>query len=298
MFMTIEQRGICLRLLSAFLITAMSAAVHQAAKTAPVGQIMFWRSAVALGPIALYMAVRGEFPQALYTQRPGLHAVRGALGAFSMAMSFLSLAYLPVASAQALAFLAPVLVLPLAALMLGEAVSLRLTCAVLTGFAGVLVLLWEALALPGQGALWGIVAGLAYAVTMAFVRVHTKQMTQSERPSTIAFYFALLCMAVGAASWPFGWAPLAQTGWVWLGLAGLLGGLAHIASNEAVLRAPVSTLAPFDFTTLIWALVFDAVLFAVLPTPFGWVGIGLIAAAAFYVAMRPGRAARGGLRSR
>lgn len=115
--------GILLRLLATLLITAMSAAVRQAAATLPVGQIMAWRSGVALIPILAYMALRGDLPAALFTRHPRLHLIRGGLGAVTMALSFASLAFLPVATAQALAFLAPVLVLPLAARMLGEQVG-------------------------------------------------------------------------------------------------------------------------------------------------------------------------------
>ncbi|WP_299686759.1 DMT family transporter [uncultured Tateyamaria sp.] len=283
--MTDVRHGIWLRLLAAFLITAMSAAVHEAAKTVAIGQIMFWRSVIALVPIVIYTALRSEFPQALQTARPGLHLTRGLFGAFSMAMSFVSLAYLPVANAQALAFLAPILVLPLAALWLHEVIGWRLYMAVGAGFCGVLGLLWDALERPGQGALIGVVAGLAYAVTMAFVRVHTKRMTITERPATIAFYFAITSAVVGLMTLPFGWAETTGPALLWLVVAGLLGGLAHIAANEAVLRSPISTLAPFDFTSLIWALLFDVVIFAQLPGIAGLMGMAIVTAAAVYVAV-------------
>lgn len=283
------RHGILLRLLAAFLITAMSAAVHEAAKSATIGQIMFWRSAIALIPILAYMALLSEFPAALYTSKPRLHVTRGLLGAFSMAMSFLSLAYLPVANAQALAFLAPVLVLPLAAVWLEEAVGRKLVLAVLLGFGGVLFLLWDAFENPGQNAVIGVSAGIVFAITMAFLRVHTKTMTATERPATIALYFAVTSALVGLGSLPLGWTPLAETSLTWLFAAGVLGGLAHIASNEAVRRSPISTLAPFDFTSLIWALLFDVVIFAQLPGVLGMIGMVIIAASAFYVAVAPKR---------
>ncbi len=53
---------------------------------------------MALVPICVYMTWLGEFPKALRTQRPALHATGSIFGAFSMAMSFLSLAYLPAAN--------------------------------------------------------------------------------------------------------------------------------------------------------------------------------------------------------
>ncbi|OUS35884.1 EamA family transporter [Rhodobacterales bacterium 56_14_T64] len=283
----LEQRhflqGIGLRLLAAFLMTAMSAAVHAAAQDAALGQIIFWRSAVALIPICLYMALRGEFPQALRTQQPKLHVVRSLFGAFSMALSFVSLAYLPVANAQAIGYLAPVLVLPLAAVMLGEKLTKTIFVAVFVGFGGVIALLWEALSLPGEGAVIGVAAGLAFAVTMAFVRVHTKKMTFTERSSTIAFYFAVVAALAGLASLPFGWPDLSWPQFGLLIAAGLIGGIGHIVANEATARAPVSALAPFDFTGLIWALGFDIVLFSQVPGPLGLLGVFAITLAALLV---------------
>lgn len=276
-------QGIGLRLLAAFLMTAMSAAIHAAAQNAALGQIIFWRSAVALIPICVYMAARGEFPHALRTQQPKLHVVRSLFGVFSMALSFMSLAYLPVANAQAIGYLAPVLVLPLAAILLGETLTKAIFAGVFLGFGGVIALLWEALSLPGEGAVIGVAAGFAFAVTMAFVRVHTKKMTLTERSSTIAFYFAVVAAMVGLTSLPFGWPSLS---WLQFGLlvaAGLIGGIGHIVANEATARAPVSTLAPFDFTGLIWALGFDIVLFSHVPGSLGLLGVFAITLAALLV---------------
>lgn len=275
--------GVGLRLLAAFLMTAMAAVVHGAAQTVPLGQIMFWRSAVALVPICLYMMWRREFPKALRTKRPGLHITRSLFGAFSMAMSFLSLAYLPVANAQALAYLAPVLVLPLAAKMLGEKLTGGIIFAILFGFSGVILLLWDAFALPGDGALIGVAAGLAYAFTMAFVRVHTKTMTITESASTIAFYFAIVAALIGLATMPLGWVELSWPVFGWLASAGLIGGIGHIVANEATARAPVSALAPFDFTGLIWALGFDLILFSIVPGVAGFAGVFAITLAALIV---------------
>ncbi len=266
-------------LAAVFLITAMSAIVRLLASDLPIGQILFWRSAAALVPILGYMALRREFPAALATRHPRLHLTRSLFGVLSMALSFLSLAYLSVATAQALAYLTPVLTLPMAALMAGEQLTRRVVLAALTGFAGVLFMAGGALALPGQGAMIGVAAGLGFALTMAFVRVHIRSMTRTERPSTIAFYFALTGSAAGLASAPFGWQPHDAATLGWLLLAGLLGGLAHVLSAEAVARAPVSRLAPLEYTGLLWAIGFDILLFGDLPSWYGAVGATAILAA-------------------
>jgi drug/metabolite transporter (DMT)-like permease len=70
-----------------------------------------------------------------------------------------------------------------------------------------------------------------------------------------------------------------------LAASGLLGGLAHIAMTEALARAPVSTLAPFEYTALPLALVFDVMMSGVAPSGFGLTGAALIVAAAAAVAL-------------
>jgi drug/metabolite transporter (DMT)-like permease len=275
--------GIGLRLLATFLMTAMSAAVRVTAETVPLGQLIFWRSFLALIPICLYMIWRREFPSALRTKHPRLHVTRSLLGVFAMAMFFTALAYLPLANAQALGYLAPILVLPLAAVLLKEKLTAIIFSAVFLGFCGVIFLLWDAFTLPSEGALIGVAAGLVFAFTMAFVRVHTKTMTLTESSASIAFYLALVGSVVGLGTIVLGWIELSNTMFGWLALAGFLGGIGHIVANEATARAPVSTLAPFDFAGLIWALGFDVILFSIVPGPMGLIGVFAITFAALMV---------------
>lgn len=277
--------GIFLRLLAVALITAMSATVHGLARTLPVGQIMFWRSLIALIPILAYLGWRGQLWHGLATKHPFNHLVRSAFGCLSMLFSFLSLAYLPVANASALAYLAPLMTLPMAAGVLGERIRPVVKVASGLGFIGVVAMLWGTFQFSGLGraALIGVAAGLGYAATMGFVRVHIKRMTETETPAAIAFYFALVCTAVGALSAVLGWAPVDQGTLMLLILSGLLGGAAHIASVEAVARAPVSTLAPFEYTGMIWALGFDLWLFGTVPDLLTGLGLVTIVAAAMVV---------------
>lgn len=275
--------GLGLRLFAVFLITAMSAVIHAVGDRVPLGEIMVWRSAVALFPILSYMAIRRDLGS-LVTRRPWLHVTRGGLGALSMALSFLSLIWLPVANAQALGYLAPVLSLPLAALLLGEHLTAGTVVAIAIGFCGAILMLWQAFEMPGTGALLGVGAGLGYAATMAFVRVHIRAMTVHESAGAIAFYFAVSATLVGLAlAPPWTWPPIDRNLAALLVLAGLIGGVGHIASTEAAARAPVSVLAPFEFTGLVWAVGFDLFLFGLVPGPLAVAGIAAILAAALIV---------------
>ena len=274
--------GIFLRLTAVALITAMSATIHGLAQTLPVGQIVFWRSAVALIPIAAYLWFRGQLRDGLKTQNPKGHILRSVFGCLSMVFSFVSLAYLPVANASALAYLTPWITLPLASFMLGERLARGVVLACLLGFVGVVLMLLSSLQSPSSNRveLIGIAAGLAYAASMGFVRVHVKGMVAEETPAAIAFYFAVTCSALGALSAFWGWAPVDGATLGLLILAGLLGGAAHIAGVEAVARAPISTLAPFEYTGMIWALGFDALLFGIWPDVWSGTGVAVILLAA------------------
>lgn len=286
--------GIVLRLVSAGLFVVMSLFVRLASVEAPVGQIVFFRSAFAIPPIVAYLMWRRQFPSALRTRQPVGHLKRNFYGGMAMVLSFVSLAYLPLALATALGFLAPLLAVPAAMLFLRERPGAVAIGAALVGFAGVVLMLVPAFEgpTPDRGTLIGVAAGLAMAFATAAGRVEIKTLTATEAPGTIAFYFALLCALGGLASWPFGW--IAPTGPALACLigAGVSGGLAHITMTEAMARAPVSTQAPFDYTAMLWALILDAAIFGLLPSPVSLAGAVVIAASALVVPLAGRFAAR------
>ncbi|CAO3409300.1 DMT family transporter [Azospirillum largimobile] len=286
--------GVMLRLVSAGLFVVMSLFVRLATVEAPIGQIIFYRSAFALLPIVAYLMWRRQFPKALKTRQPVGHLKRNLYGGAAMVFSFVSLAYLPLALATALGFLAPLLAVPAAMLFLRERPGAVAIGAALTGFAGVVLMLAPAFDGPklDHDTIIGVAAGLAMAVATAAGRVEIKTLTATEAPGTIAFYFALLCAVGGLASWPFGWINPTGLSLAYLIGAGISGGLAHIAMTEAMARAPVSTQAPFDYTAMLWALILDALIFGLLPSPLSLAGAVVIALSALVVPVSARYAAR------
>ncbi|MEQ8393285.1 MAG: DMT family transporter [Thalassospira sp.] len=277
--------GIGLRLAATGLFAIMSLFVRMASFEAPVGQIVFWRSSVALLPIILYLMWRKEFPRALRTKRPWGHLKRSTYGCVSMFLSFISLAYLPLALATALGFLAPLIVIPVAILALRENPGWLVISATFGGFAGIFLILWPMISTPGldHGTVVGIAAGIAFAITTAFAKVQIKALTTTEPSGTIAFYFAVICSIGGLLSLPLGWAPVSSENLIWLVGAGLTGGLAHIAMTEALARAPASTLSAFEYTAMIWAILLDVLVFGILPAPVSLIGGVVIVLAAAVV---------------
>ncbi|MDT0681244.1 DMT family transporter [Roseicyclus sp. F158] len=275
-----SSRGIALFLTATLLITTMSAIVQLLSDGVPLGEIIFFRCFVGMVPIAIYTMIRGQFPRALGTRKPLVHLQRAAIGVTAMGLNFYALSQLSLANAQALGYLAPVMALPLAGLLLGEAVGARHFAAIGLGFAGVGLMLWPAMSLPGNDATYGIIAGVAFAGTSAFVRVHIRGMTATESGPAIAFWFTVAGSVIGLMTLPLGWVVPDAGTMALLVLTGLLGGAAHIFSTEAQSRAQVSTLAIFEYSGLVWALAFDVVLLGAFPGPWSLAGAGAIVAAA------------------
>jgi drug/metabolite transporter (DMT)-like permease len=275
-------------------IAGMSAAIHEVAGTVPTGQIIFWRSFIALFPILAYLAVRRELGQSIRTRYPHKHLVRGLLGCAVMFFSFVSLRYLSVGLATALTYLAPILSIAAAMVFLRERPGATIFVGVVLGFAGILLMLFPTLvgAELRDGTLIGVGAGVAMAATNALSRVQVKDLTRTEPPASIAMSFALIGALVGLATALFGWVELPPRELMLLISAGLLGGLGHVLLMEAAARAPVSVLAPYEYTGIIWAFGFDLVLLGIVPTPWALAGAAVVVAAAALVAYGQGRFGR------
>lgn len=268
-----------------FCLVAMSAIIHASAAEASLGQLIFWRSAIALPPIILYLALRRQLGTALRTRHPGKHLVRAVLGCVVMALNFTALAYLSVGMATALSYLTPILSMFAAMLLIRERAAPLVVLGVAGGFAGVLVMLYPALSSSGvEGpALVGIAAGIGMAATNALSRIQVKDLTRTDPPASIALSFGVLSTLLGGVTVLWGWAPLSMETQLMLVGAGLLGGVGHVLMTEAVARAPVSVLAGYEYSGILWAFFFDAVLLGVGLDAWAVGGAVLIVAAALMV---------------
>lgn len=279
--------AILLRIAAAGLLVAMSALVYEALKEATIGQAVFWRSLWSLPVILIYARCFGPLRGVLKTDHPFHHVRRGLLGLMAMGLHFMCLAHLPISYATALGFLTPILALPLAFAMLGERITRVLIVASFLGFGGVLLISFAQLENGGlpPASIIGIGAGLGFAAVMALIRVYVKRLTAKDSPSLIALSFSTITTLGGLAKLPFGWASLSNTAFFYLICAGVLGGLGHALSNESVKRSDIAVLGPFDYTSIIWALGIDVVIFGFEPNRFGMFGMTLIVIAGLSVAI-------------
>jgi drug/metabolite transporter (DMT)-like permease len=124
------------------------------------------------------------------------------------------------------------------------------------------------------------------AVCNAGTVIQTRRLVQTETTPAIVFYFSLICAIAGAVTLPFAWYQPTFAELAGLVAGGLLGGLAHIFLTESYRFAPASVVAPFDYTSMIWALLLGFWAFGEVPTALVVVGASIVAAAGLFVIWR------------
>jgi drug/metabolite transporter (DMT)-like permease len=286
-------KAIGFKLISALLFAAMSALVRKVGNVAPVGQMVFFRSAFAILPVVVIYALRGELASAVYTRRPLGQLGRGLLSVFGMFTNFSALTRLPLADATAISFASPLFTVALAAVILKERVRVYRWSAVLVGFAGVIVMLIPhfdvghyAAAGAAATAAIGSLFALSSAVCNAGTVIQTRRLVQSETTPSIVFYFSIVCAIAGALTLPFAWHTPTALELAALIALGVLGGIAHIFLTESYRHATASVVAPFDYTSMLWALMLGYWMFGELPSALVYLGGAIVAGAGLFVIWR------------
>lgn len=281
--------AIGLKLAAIFLFVTMAGIVKSTSDTVPPGQAVFFRSAFAIPVILAWLTTRNELRQGLITRKPAYHVLRGMLGTTAMGLSFFGLGLLPLPEVTAIGFAAPIFTVVLAAVMLGERIRMIRVTAVLIGLLGVMIMLWPRLNGSGElqdGATLGAVAILVATLMRSLVQIHVRRMVETEHTAAIVFYFSLTAATLSLLTLPFGWVvPNMQTALLLIS-AGVMGGVAQILITSAYRYGSASMLAPYDYSSMIFAVVIGYVWFSELPTLVMLTGAALVIAAGAVVIWR------------
>ncbi|MEZ5843943.1 MAG: DMT family transporter [Hyphomicrobiaceae bacterium] len=284
-------RAIALKLASVLVFTVMASLIKAASAIVPAGEATFFRSFFALPPILVWLAWQGDVRSALRTENLLGHIWRGVLGVMGMVFGFAALGLLPFPEAVAIGYAMPLLATAFAAILLGEVVRMYRWSAILIGMVGVLVILWPRLSVVQNGGLTGgetlgALCSLASAALGALSIVATRRLVLSEKTSTIVLYFSLICSAGGLLTLPFGWVLPDLTTAAMLIAAGILGGIGQLLLTESYRHADTSTIAPFDYTSMLFALAIGYIVFAEVPTLVMLAGAAIVIAAGLFVIWR------------
>ncbi len=280
--------GIALQLGATFLFTLMGALIRYLGDRVPIGEAVFARSFLALIPLFIIFAWRGELSSAFRMNRPLLHFTRAITGIGAMVLLFLGLHAPAARRFNRNHFITPLFNVALAAIFLGEVVRLWRWSAVVVGFIGVVVMLsphigvtqWTSTA--AVGAIMTLFGAFFTAVAMTQVR----SLIKSETTASLVFSFQLLASVGGLLTLPWGWLwPSPGDALALLGV-GVFGGIAQILLTDSYRHAPAAVVAPFSYTAMIWAVVLGYFLFDELPGPVVLLGAAIVIAAGLFVIFR------------
>lgn len=266
----------------------------------PLSEAMVLRGATAL-PILVLLAMRDGGIGTLFTPAMGRMVLRGAVMFLAYAAYYIALPALPIATAVALYFSAPLFITVLSVIWLKESVGWRRWSAVALGFAGVLVMLRPGTGAVDAAAFLVLASGLCYAVSMILAR----RLGQTETAAAMAFWgnfvFLMIALALALA---FGDGRFAMDShpslaflfraWVWpnpidaalMCGCGIIAALGLTLLTQAYRIADSNAVAPFEYSYMLWAVIWGWVFFSEWPDLLSWAGIAIIVAAGLLVLWR------------
>jgi drug/metabolite transporter (DMT)-like permease len=278
-------RGILLIMAAVSTFAVLDTIAKYLARTYPVPLIVWVRYAMHVLVMLAIVAPRLRWGL-VTSQSPGLQVIRGFTLAASSLFFFSALAFMPIAEASAITFLAPLLVTGMSAYFLRERVRRSAWAALGAGFVGVLFIVR-----PG-GAVFSAAAvlPLATAVCFATYQLLTRRLAGVDSTMATLFIGALVGTLVVSFLLPFYWGlPQSAFHAVLFVMLGVLGAAGHFVLIRAFEHAPPSVLAPFVYAQLLTVLVLGYVVFGDFPDGWSLVGMAIIVLSGAWMAARQGR---------
>jgi S-adenosylmethionine uptake transporter len=249
-------------------------------------EVVFFRTFFSL--VFMLPWLRGSISRVgLRTGKLGFYALRAAVSFISMLTWFYGINLVPLATAQALNFTAPLFATVLAAIILKENVRARRWSAVVIGFLGVTIVLR-----PFGGADADMLWILASAATAAMGSITVKFLVRTESASSIVTWMVLLGTPMSLVPALFVWSWPSPAAFGWLLTLGALGTLSHLTTARALGAADASACAAFEFLRLPYAALLAWAFFSEPTDVWTWIGAAVIASSTLYVVHREARLAR------
>lgn len=300
--------GIACMAIGMFAISLNDMAIKALSGDYPLHQLVFIRSVLGLAITLVILRFEGGLA-ALRVRSPGLHATRALFVVFANSAYYAAIVAMPLATASAIYFVAPLFVTLLAIPVLGESVGPRRILAVSIGFFGVLVILGpEIRSTAGLG--WVVVLPVLAAAGYASMSVLTRKLGATAPASVLAFWIQVafilsglvFFLTVGDGRFAEGddvsesarfllraWMrPAPEDFWIFACL-GIIAGTVGYTMSQAYRLAAASAVAPFEYLLLIYSLIWGWTVFGEWPVPTVFAGAAIIVASGVYIVLRERR---------
>ncbi len=266
----------------------------------PVHELVFIRGLIAAPLIFIYVHYDSGF-QTLLVKRPGFHLIRSLAMFISYITFYLALAVIPLTTAVALFFTAPLIITALSIPMLGEQVGWRRWLGVLMGFLGVLVIIR-----PGAGSLdLAALLPIAAAACYGFAQLLGRRLGAIDSASVMSFYTGitfiycggLMAYFFGDGSYADGsggpmdflfraWAAPTLLEMAMICTTGVIAAMGFVLLTQAYRVGEANKVAPFEYSVMIWATLLSFLFFGTVPDVYTLLGAVLIATSGIYVLYR------------
>ncbi len=252
----------------------------------PVMQIIAIRGWLITIALLIYVIWRFDL-KILHTTKLKQHIVRAGLGVFAPLLFFYSLRFLPLADATAIFFCGIFFMTAGSAWILNEPVGWHRWTAVIVGFIGVLIIIRPGAEVFQSASILPVISAASYATMLLWGR----KLSKTESTLKIVFYFNLVFMLIGSCGLPFVWRSVPALDATLLLMVSAIALLGYYSVTRAFTLAPISVIAPLEYTSLIWALILGYAIWGEFPDLISWIGISIIVWSGLYIVYREKRVA-------
>ena len=280
-----QTRGILVLLLAIFLFTLMDATAKYLGQYYPVPQVVWARYMGNFVVVAIYF--RTSFVPSLRSRQPGLQFLRALTQLASASLFFTSLQYIGIAEATAIMDINPVLITLGAGLFLGEYIGWRRILGIIAALIGAMIIIRPGMGVFHPAAILPLIGAFTYAAGALLTRV-----VRTDGLATSVVWSVLVGTIATSLLVPFFWQPIQMEHlWAFL-IIGLLGAVSQALIVYAFSLAEAGAIAPFGYTSLIWAALWGWLFWGVFPDQWTVIGAVIIVVAGLYIWSRENRTAR------
>ena len=251
----------------------------------PVSEFIFVRGSFAVLTVLIFVGFNGGFGQLRLVNWKG-QTSRSAAQAIGTLLLVSTLGFLPLATVTAMLFASPIMMAALSGPMLGERVSWQRWFAILIGFCGVLIMVQ-----PGTDSFQLLlIVPLLGALALSVRDILSRSLARTETATSILFMGVLGQMLVGLIAIPLeagpvkgGWISIEPFHFAVLAASGCVSGCGQFLVVQAFRNAEASLLAPFKYSTLLWAVAIGFVFWGEIPSPAVLAGAALVMLSGLYM---------------
>ena len=246
-----------------------------------VVQLLALRSVIVVLVLSGTFAARGKARQ-LRPINYKAHAARGAIGFTAPLCFFIGITHIPLTDAVVIFFTSIFFITLLSILFLREKVGLHRWASIIVGFSGVLVVVGP----KGGGDISGYLLVLAGSMAYSVVFVSGRYLTRTESVPSLVLSYNTCVGILSLLLLPWYWTALTNEQFLRIGLLAMLALCGHYLITLAFSRSEASMLAPFEYTSVIWAVLFDVLIWHTNPALSTALGASIIIASGLYLVHR------------